>query len=316
MRTTAWILHIHIAKPDKMVYDALHKSIVHLDWESAEATLATDSGREMAKDKFKEDLPLHMACERRAPESTILTLLSLFRDAAAVRGRYGSLPLHIAAQRSLSPAVIVALIRAYPRALDKRNKNQYYPRSYPQKNGLIREALSRPSACWTEDVEKEEYLERVARKRTQLRQKLVKLQCDLAISKERRERTEKAIKALEPRLKNQDSALARRRALVEKVEGMEKGRRARMDQAQGRMELLSTDLYKPKSEEEVMMRSLMKRSYMQAVQKEFEAMLSDLESVRKEIHALQKVRHQQRDTPESTRDDGRTVREVDCLPYF
>ena len=246
-----------------MVFDALHQSIIQMEWDDAEATLATDAGRDMAKDYFKEDLPLHMACERKAPDSTILALLESHREAAAVPGRYGGYPLHLAAQQKLSPNVLVHLIRAYPEALDLQDDAKNFPRDYEQRNDLSREALSRPAPCWVEDVEKEEYLERVAKKRMQLRQKIVQLKTSLGVSKQRRDRMFLAIQELEPRLAAQRDEFGRLNDLEKQMMEIYESNKSKIESVQQRIKTLSDELSKVPEEEELMMRSLMRRTYMQ-----------------------------------------------------
>uniref|UniRef100_A0A7S1ZKU2 Uncharacterized protein n=2 Tax=Ditylum brightwellii TaxID=49249 RepID=A0A7S1ZKU2_9STRA len=269
-----------------MVYDSLHKSIIHRHWEEAAAYLATQSGKEMTKDVFKEDLPLHMACDRRAPESIILALLEANRQAASFRGKNGFFPLHIAAQRNLPPSTIVSLIRAYPEALDKVNRENNQPRDYPQRNQISKEALLRPTACWIEDVEKEDYLGRVARRRTQLRQKMVKLQCAITISKERRERTQKQFNDLEKRLHTEVEIAKKDVEKDKKLDEIEKTFRARMESINERVGVLEKELKTPYTEEEVMMKSLMKRSYMQAVQRQYEKLMKRSDEVRQDLAVI------------------------------
>ena len=246
-----------------MVFDALHKSIIQMEWEDAEATLATEEGREMAKDYFKEDLPLHMACERKAPDSTTLALLESNREAASVPGRYGGYPLHLAAQQKLSPNVLVHLIRAYPEALDQHDDAMNLPRDYAQRNDLSREALSRPTACWVEDVEKEEYLERVAKRRTQLRQKITRLQSSLDSSKQRRDKMRLVIHELEPRVKAQREVLGQVTAHEVKMMELYKSNKAHIDKVLERLQSFADDLSTAPEDEELMMRSLVRKTYMQ-----------------------------------------------------
>eukprot|EP00814_Leptocylindrus_danicus_P004727 CAMPEP_0116012318 /NCGR_PEP_ID=MMETSP0321-20121206/5057_1 /TAXON_ID=163516 /ORGANISM="Leptocylindrus danicus var. danicus, Strain B650" /LENGTH=269 /DNA_ID=CAMNT_0003481649 /DNA_START=29 /DNA_END=839 /DNA_ORIENTATION=- len=70
------------------------------------------------RETHNDDLPLHMAIYRRAPDNFCDTLIEAYPSAARIKGREGYLPLHWACQVGASLAVVEALIVEYPSALD------------------------------------------------------------------------------------------------------------------------------------------------------------------------------------------------------
>lgn len=269
-----------------MVMDVLHNSIIQMEWKEVDATIATDSGKKMAKVYFKEDLPLHMAVERKAPDSTILAILNLYPEAAAQVGRLGGTPLHLAAQQKLSPSVLVALIRACPEVLDQEDENCRFVSDYTQKNDLSREALSRPTACWIEDVEKEEYNQKIQRRKAQLQQKIHKLNTALDNSKKRREALNSHIDKLEPRLQGQRDVLSRLGDLEKQMRDLYDSNHGDIEKARERIKSLSDEVSIEPDDEETMMRSLMRRTYMQGVQRQYERLTVRSEQARKDINGL------------------------------
>jgi archaellum component FlaC len=265
-----------------------------MEWDDAEATLATEAGRKMANDYFKEDLPLHMAVERKAPDSTILALLDANPNAASLTGRLGGTPLHLAAQQKLSPAVLVALIRAYPEALDQEDDARNHPRDYAQKNEMSREALCRPTACWIEDVEKEDYDDKVDRKRSQLRQKMESLKGALDNSRRRREALSEYIQELEPRLQTQRDVLGRLKGMEKQMKQLYDTYQAKVEKVRERIKMLSDEVSFEPDDDETMMRSLMKRTYMQGVQRQYEKLIARTDHMRKDIHTLRVLAEQRR----------------------
>lgn len=279
-----------------MVYDSLHQNIIHLEWDLAESVLATDAGREMAKDALKGDLPLHMACERRAPPTAVAALLDAHPGAAAVpSGRSGALPLHLAAERNCPPAVIVALVRSHPEGLDREDGSGRLPRDFPQRNDICREALNRPSACWIEDVEKEDYLRRVSRKRTLLRQKMVQLRCAVAISAERRDRTKRAIEELEPSLEAHEARGRRRAAEEARLRDVEERARDRMRDLSRRIDALGSALGKSSADEAGVGAggrsaiAVAKCSYMTESQAECEKLVEKMAQIKKGMRDVKEI---------------------------
>eukprot|EP00549_Striatella_unipunctata_P005692 CAMPEP_0118710906 /NCGR_PEP_ID=MMETSP0800-20121206/23706_1 /TAXON_ID=210618 ORGANISM="Striatella unipunctata, Strain CCMP2910" /NCGR_SAMPLE_ID=MMETSP0800 /ASSEMBLY_ACC=CAM_ASM_000638 /LENGTH=272 /DNA_ID=CAMNT_0006615269 /DNA_START=71 /DNA_END=889 /DNA_ORIENTATION=+ len=246
----------------------------------------------MAKEAYKEDLPIHLACANRAPDSTIIALLDAYTDGASTRGRGGSFPIHVAAQLKLSPVTIVSLIRAFPEALDRANDHDKVPSDYAQKNEICREALNRPAACWIEDVEKEEYLEKVARRRTQLRQKISELQHAIEVSNERRLKATKLIDAMEPRIQAHDETAKQVDELGKKLSDLEAHKSTEFSKIKARIFERMEELQNGPSEEEIKNRCTMKRSYMQGVQKQYEKLMTRTEQLHKDLQAI-KVVHSQ-----------------------
>jgi len=70
------------------------------------------------REPHDEDLPLHMALYKNAPENLIILLIEAYPSAARVKGQDGYLPLHWACQMGCTLAVVEALLVEYPNALD------------------------------------------------------------------------------------------------------------------------------------------------------------------------------------------------------
>ena len=98
--------------PDNFYLFALHRHIMTCDWDAA----GTDFTG--VRETHDDDLPLHMAIYKRAPETLVIHLIEAYPSAARVKGREGYLPLHWACQMGSSLAVVEALIVEYPNALD------------------------------------------------------------------------------------------------------------------------------------------------------------------------------------------------------
>jgi hypothetical protein len=133
----------------------LHLLIEEKKWPTALLLLQDPDTIPSTKLPYKENLPLHMACDRKAPDEFILALLRANEDAAKWPGQNGNLPLHVAAQRDLGFDTVDALIRAYPQALEHRNANNCTPRDYGETDSQVFQALSRPTCCWVELIEEE-----------------------------------------------------------------------------------------------------------------------------------------------------------------
>jgi len=135
----------------------LHQLIEKKKWDKIYSCLSDDpeNYHQMCRLSYKNDLPLHMACERRAPQELIHLLLQIYEDAASCKGRDDNLPLHIAMQKSLSPNIIESLIRVYPYGLDVNNVSGYCPRDYGHKDTAAYQALGRPTYCWKQLINDE-----------------------------------------------------------------------------------------------------------------------------------------------------------------
>lgn len=141
-----------------MVYGELHQLIEQGAWDAiVESRTSSDRAalESDAREAHRDDLPLHMVCERRAPNAAILEILSLYPEASKWKGRGGNLALHVATHRNLDEEVIEALIRANPEALDEVNKASFTPRHIGHSDGDTLTALRRPTACWHQLMEDE-----------------------------------------------------------------------------------------------------------------------------------------------------------------
>ena len=269
--------------------------------------LETDAGREMAKDVFKENLPLHMACERGAPPSVVESLLTTYRSAAAIRGRNGEYPLHIAAERNVNPDILVRLIKAYPEALDKWNGRKMCPRDFGQKKQINKEAVTRPTACWIEDVEKENYFQNITQRKNILQQNIIKIRCELTIYKERQNRAKQLLaQELEPQLVACNSWVEERTILQKRVQTVEGQYKQRLNNLKQRLQTIQDAIItKPLTEEQLKMRSFMKSSYMTAIQKRCQTFATNLNQIQLGMDSLRQVARNRLLTSEM-RDDEST----------
>lgn len=278
-----------------------------MEWDDVEATLATESGRKMTMDHFKEDLPLHMAVERKAPDNTIMALLNVYPEAAAQVGRLGGTPLHLAAQQKLSPSVIVGLIRACPEALDQKDENGRLASDFVQRNDLSREALCRPTACWIEDIEKEEYNEKIQIRKAQLQLKIQKLNAGLINSRHRRDALNKYVDQLQPRLQIQRKVLAKLAGLEKQMSELYGSSQEHIGKVRERIKALSGEVASEPDDEETMMRSLMKRTYMEGVQRQYEKLLIRTDQIRKDLHSVRALVERQRCSNNNENKDDASV---------
>jgi len=274
-----------------MVYERLHQDIVHMRWGEIESTLATNQGKEMAKEAFKADLPLHMALERKAPEKVVLDLIKANQDAVMVEGKQGNLPLHLAAQNNMSTKVISALIRAFPEALDELNGQQITPRDYPNRSPKVKELLMRPTACWVETVEREEYYERKRQKIRQLSEKVATLKDALARAQNSRLMMQEKISIVEPMIIAQERANRIAAEQEVKVDEIEATGRAEMKKLKDRLAALREDVLREVTPEELKQQSIRKREHVVACKDEYEKALATAEDMKRDIMRLKiKVR--------------------------
>jgi hypothetical protein len=269
-----------------MVYERLHQDIVHMRWGEIEATLATNQGKEMAKEAFKADLPLHMAIERKAPDRVVLELIKANQDAVMVEGKQGNLPLHLAAQNNMSSKVINALIRAFPEALDELNGQQITPRDFPIRSAKVKELLMRPTACWVETVEREEYYERKRQKIRQLNEKVTGLREALARAQHSRETMEEKIAIVEPMIVAQEKANRIASKQETKVNEIETAGREQLKFVKQRLGALHDDVLKEVTPEELKDQSIKKREHVVTSKDQYEQALSSSEALKKDVMRL------------------------------
>lgn len=154
-----------------MATEELHKNLYLRKWANAADDLCTEDGLKALRVPHKGDYPLLMACERRAPESLILTMIRKYPEAASMPSKTKYLPLHHACQLRLSTDIILALIEAYPEGLDVENNMQITPRFYRQTCEEAAELINKPTLCWKkksqDDILYQQQLEKVASLREQ-----------------------------------------------------------------------------------------------------------------------------------------------------
>jgi hypothetical protein len=157
-----------------MVYGQLHQLIDQCRWDAIiESSTRNDSSLEVdVREAHRDDLPLHMVCERRAPNAVILEVLKLYPEASAWRGRGGNLALHVATHRNLDEEVMEALIRANPEALDEVNQANFTPRHIGHSDSDTLTALRRPTSCWHQLIGDEHREEEQATRLKKLHEKV------------------------------------------------------------------------------------------------------------------------------------------------
>jgi hypothetical protein len=135
-----------------MVYGQLHQLIEQSKWVTLLQSIEHDSSLfDDAKEEHRHQLPLHMVCERRAPDDVILAILDCYPDACKWKGERGNLPLHIATLKRLSEDIIESLVRVYPEALEERNEEGQTPREIAGSSDLP--SLRRPTCCFHQLIE-------------------------------------------------------------------------------------------------------------------------------------------------------------------
>ena len=243
----------------------------------------------MAKEVFKQDLPLHMAVERRAPDDVIISLLEANKKAAMLPGKSGSLPLHSAAQQCLSPNVIVALIKAYPEGLDVLNNSQYTPRDFHQRNDFSLEALMRPTACWIEDVEKEAYIEKVKKRRLELREKVIFLRGQIDISQKKICIVKEMLSKIKPVLEEQEEIMKQDKTREDRSKSLKGALKQRMVIIKDRIMKLEENINKEKSSEEMMINTVLRRTYMEEAQKKYEKVTQAHNLIERDLRSLREI---------------------------
>jgi hypothetical protein len=269
-----------------MVYDRLHQDIVKGKWAEISATLATSEGKKMTKEPFKTDLPLHMAIERNAPDKVLLDLLKANPDAATVFGKRGSLPLHLATSKKSSATFVTSLIKVFPEALDELNESKETPRDYPQTDSTVDELLTRPTACWVDTIEREEYYGRKKSKIRELQNKAVVLKEALHEAQQSRRVILKKIEVIEPMLNAQE--LVKKEAAVQnnKINLLEEESAHELRRLTEMVQVLENKVMGEIPQDELLQLSTMKKQHVVSVKKEYEKFVDTSEEIKKDILRL------------------------------
>lgn len=269
-----------------MTYGQLHQLIEQSKWDVALESLRSDPTiRSDAAEPHRDDLPLHMACERRAPDGVILEILKCNEDAAKWKGRGGSLPLHIATQRNLSGDVVETLIRVYPGALDIRNSANYTPRDYGHQEPFAFQSLHRPTSCWHQLMTDEAKEEEQDRKLLDLHEQVDTALTQLQRSNDnfddmttRLEHVEKKLREFED-LKAEDLEAA--------VTNLERSIRDTMDKIENRLSTVEDDV-KAAAARDFMARAA-SRAHQSDVVKMQKISAQEAKTLRKEVEDFQKT---------------------------
>jgi hypothetical protein len=269
-----------------MVYDRLHKEIENKKWAEISATLATADGKLMTKEPYKADLPLHMAIERNAPERVLLDILKANPDAATVFGKHGCLPLHLAAKKKSSVSFITSLIKVFPEALDELNEDNETPRDYTQVDARIHELLCRPTACWVDTVERDEYYGRKKSKIRELETKVSLLKDALRQAQKYRMAVLEKIGVIEPMVNAQELENHGASVQLKKVFQIEEESVTELKRLQGMVTSLEGKVMNEIPQEELLQLSAMKKQHVLSVKKQYEMFADATEEVKKDILRL------------------------------
>ncbi len=151
--------------------------------------------------------------------------------------------------------------------MDKRDDQGQLPCDYPQRSDLCREALTRPSVCWIEDIEKEDYLSRVEERRNQLRQKLIRLRNALDASKGRADRIKNILRTIEPRLDEQQQVMKTAASTQHQIREFEDTAKRFLEEVRIRVKSIGDDT--DETDEELRTKVVKKRAYMQGKNDDF-----------------------------------------------
>lgn len=227
-----------------------------------------------------------MAIDRQAPEYLILSILKANPEAASVPSKSGALPLHYAAEQNLSASIITELIRAYPEALDTQDSNKQTPRDHPQRNDLSREALMRPTACWIEDTEKEEYRERVIERRAELRQKMAQLKEAIESSNERIEVASKLMTKLKPRINKVDNKIDKEEKYRTQLANMKGIMCNHLKKIKERISEIENSLSDTNTNELNMMNSMLRREYVEGVKGSYDKTITSHRQIKRDLSQM------------------------------
>mmetsp|Transcript_9206 Transcript_9206/g.13051 ORF Transcript_9206/g.13051 Transcript_9206/m.13051 type:complete len:168 (-) Transcript_9206:634-1137(-) len=127
-----------------MVYGQLHQLIEQTKWDEIIQFLQEDSSLQSdTKEIYKSDLPLHMACQKKAPDDVVLEIIRHNFNALFHVGRGGNLPLHVAVSRDMCSDVIESMIRANPSALEFKNELKVTPKAFNLSDVYAKQAINR-----------------------------------------------------------------------------------------------------------------------------------------------------------------------------
>lgn len=152
---------------DDVSTNELHHLIRQKQWKEAEALLAQEEGKAMARQPNRlGGFPLHVAIWKKGPDSLILALMHIYDQAVSTCNIYLMLPLHLAASEGASEDVIEKLIRKFPQGLEMKSKQGFTPadfaeRGYGELTEPAKAMLSKSTQYWMDRTKlvKKEYQE-------------------------------------------------------------------------------------------------------------------------------------------------------------
>ena len=222
-----------------MVYGILHQLIEQSQWDDILESLPTIIAD--ASELHRQDLPLHMACERGAPVLVLQRLLQAYPQAAQHAGRGENWCLHIAAHRNLPTQFMESLIREYPEALDGINAAHLTPRNIGHVDIHAFQALRRPTTCWHQLMEDEQREEQQEQRLKVLHSTVDAAITDLDISETTFQAMMKRIEQVATRLQELE-VLQQERHMMDTVRRLKESLQTRVQRMDYRVTSLEDDL--------------------------------------------------------------------------
>ena len=99
---------------------SVHSHLMERNWAGLEVDLCLTASQAALKEFCHGGLPLHIAIQLNAPDNIILDMIRIYPAAVTRKDRNGDLPLHTCAKYGSSEAVVTALLLEYPDAIQQR----------------------------------------------------------------------------------------------------------------------------------------------------------------------------------------------------
>eukprot|EP00567_Pseudictyota_dubia_P012201 CAMPEP_0197438464 /NCGR_PEP_ID=MMETSP1175-20131217/5456_1 /TAXON_ID=1003142 /ORGANISM="Triceratium dubium, Strain CCMP147" /LENGTH=425 /DNA_ID=CAMNT_0042968209 /DNA_START=151 /DNA_END=1428 /DNA_ORIENTATION=+ len=186
------------AEPPSLLWEHIDTK----DWEGVTKDLDGDDITDLVRMWHNENLPLHGVCKKgKSPDEIILKVLSLYPEAAKVRGKNRMLPLQLALNHKHSFGVIRALILAYPDALDARIDDKNVIRLETTRTWIdlqshpadVKKLIQRSTADW-------KVIRQYHEDQNEQHDKLISMQKKLKTAKKKTVKAEAATKSLAERI--------------------------------------------------------------------------------------------------------------------
>ena len=99
---------------------SVHSHLMERNWVGLEVDLCLTASQAALKEFCHGGLPLHVAIQLNAPDNIILDMIRIYPAAVTRKDRNGDLALHTCAKHGSSEAVVTALLLEYPDAMQQR----------------------------------------------------------------------------------------------------------------------------------------------------------------------------------------------------